>query len=298
MTANDAREDEIIRAWKRLVTRIGANTPHQSNVSYINKTWCPDGAKDSLRLKQKRPDLKESLNQALRGDLHSEGFPRKIVNTREFKRLWRLVHGDLDPAGEQELRTWSRHRIKHATKEKWDAVDGKTKRNLTTCYIKYQNWETSMNQIKVEMLEYIDDYKSSLDDLQMFVEDNHEFAEDRHYEKIELGRERVKNTRKIKGKIPRMINARKKQLAKEIFNVLADHIELRKLPPWAAKIDKVTVEKNIGMFRSTMSLNLDDEKSKLDIILSRLAEIYSGDLDDVDEHSKDMWAELDKVLSS
>ena len=125
-----------------------------------------------------------------------------------------------------------------------------------------------------------------------------EFAEDRHYEKIELGRERVKNTKKIKGRINGMVDSRKKQLAKEIFNVLADHIELRKLPSWAAKIDMVSVEKNIGMFRKTMALNLDDEKSKLDIILSRLAEIYSGDLDDVDEHSKDMWAELDKVLSS
>jgi len=288
------REIEVIRIWKKLVRRSGSKTPGKNDLHFIYNSWCPEGTKDINHLKQDRPLLKEILKQSLDGTLQAEGLSPKISKMKEFKILWREVHGDVDPVKEADLIKWMKKHINKAKEElesKWKDVESTTKRWLVTCYSRFRNLENSMGEISQEMKNWIEQYEAELDELEEFLEANIKYAKDRHREKIEIGRQRMDAASKIYSKIPEDVEEKKELLAAELFDVLFDHKKLKKVPAWAKKIDKITMDQKIGIMRKGIDLGVDDMIVKNDMILERLRKIFDGEF-------KDMEKEISSLANS
>jgi len=285
------RDIEVIRVWKKLVRRSGSKMPWKNDLHFIYNSWCPEETKDANHLKEKRPMLKEILKQSLDATLQTEGLPANIVRKKEFRILWREVHGDVDPVGEKDLMKWTKKHIHKAKESKWKDVEPTTKRWLVTCYSRFRNLENSMAEISQEMKNWIEQYEAELEELEEFLEANPKYAKKRHRKKIEIGRQRMDDASKIYAKIPESVEEKEQMLAAEVFDVLYEHKKLKTVPAWARKIDKITMDQNIGIMRKGIDLGVDDMIAKNDMILEKLREIFDGKF-------KDMEKEISSLANS
>lgn len=275
------REIDIIRVWKKLVKRSGSKMPGKNNLHYIYNSWCPETTKDVNHLKQKRPILKEILKQSINGTLQIDGFPNRIVNKKEFKILWNEVHGDIDPVKEKDLIKWTKSNL-DKSEAKWKNVDSDTKGWLLTCYLRFRNLENSMDEVRQEMKDWMEQYRAELLELEEFLEANPKYVKPRHRDKTKIGRQRMDDASVLYAQIPKHIDEGRELLCAEVFDVLVDHKELKDVPAWADRIDKEYVEKSIGMMREGINLGVDDVLAKNDRILENLRKIFDGEFKEVE----------------
>ena len=265
------QDKDIIEAWRNLVVKSGATPPRSSmKPIQIYKAWCPDPALDAAHLEQNRPDLRKILKQSLSGELRSDCYPKKIVNKDEFRTLWGLVHGEFNPAAEEDLKKFAQYRINGVKAEMWEGVDEVTMGRLVTSYMKFHGVEVFVKEYTKKWKDWIEEQKKMIDNSENFAKQNPLNAPKDHpvWKEIKESRSTLTKARREKASMPKFVDEAKSHLRQDIFEALRGKPKIVEMPSWAVKLDGEFLEKSQAVYELILSRDIDDPDRVVQMAIS------------------------------
>lgn len=264
-----------------------ASRPAKNELEYIYEKWCPDGTTASKFIKEKRPELKEILRQALARNLVMESF-QLDKGKREFMDLWSIVHGPHDPIELEELKHWSRYNVKGSLYTMWEGVSVGTKRGLRAALMRIFSFQHSIKTLKKEMVVWIEENEESLMEYKQMARLNPDIVEKSSVnplEIIEVGEFRIEAQKEILNQLDPLVIDMENRMKLEVFDALFKDAVISEAPNWLADIDGANVDIRI---RECMSLEVKTPKNTVDDLLEQLREIMSGPVEEIMKQLSDL----------